>query len=110
MNNIAYKILTAGQFADLQAGCFNGAPADIADGYIHLSTAAQLAETLAKHFAGQTGLVIAAVDLAALGEKIRWEISRNDALFPHLYGRLEAAHIIAARPLAWQPDGQVVLP
>ena len=110
MNNIAYKILTATQFAELQAGSFNGAPADIADGYIHLSTAAQLAETLTKHFAGQTGLVIAAVDLAVLGEKIRWEISRGNALFPHLYGRLEATHIIAARPLAWQPDGQVVLP
>lgn len=110
MNDIAYKILTAGQFAALQSGSFIGAPVDIADGYIHLSTAAQLAETLSRHFAGQTGLVIAAVDLTALGEKIRWEISRDNALFPHLYGRLDAAHVIAARPLAWQPDGQVALP
>lgn len=67
----AYKILTAPQFAALRAGCFEGAPVDVADGYIHLSTAAQLDETLAKHFAGQEGLVIAAVALAPLGDALR---------------------------------------
>jgi uncharacterized protein (DUF952 family) len=110
MNDVAYKILSADQFAALQAGDFVGAPIDIADGFIHLSTALQVAGTVEKHFAGRTDLFIAAIDLKALGEKIRWEISRGEALFPHLYGRLEAANVIAAIPLVRQPDGSVALP
>ena len=110
MDDVAYKILSSGEFAALQAGDFAGAPIDIADGYIHLSTASQLPGTLEKHFAGRTDLIIAAIDLKALGKKIRWEISRGDALFPHLYGRLQAANVIAAIPLMRRPDGSVDLP
>ncbi|HQT40211.1 MAG TPA: DUF952 domain-containing protein [Acidocella sp.] len=91
---LAYKVLTAGQWADLQAGVFAGAPVDVADGYVHLSTAEQLGETLAKHFAGQTGLVVAAVDLDRLGDAVKWEVSRGGALFPHLYGRLTMAAVV----------------
>jgi len=110
MDNVAYKILTAGEFAELQAGRFEGTPADIADGYIHLSTALQVAGTVEKHFAGRTDLIIAKIDLTTLGSKIRWEISRDHALFPHLYGRLEATHVIAAIPLVRQADGSLALP
>ncbi|MDE8348293.1 MAG: DUF952 domain-containing protein [Acidocella sp.] len=85
---LVYKVLTRPQWAALQAGVFEGAPVDVADGYVHLSTAEQLGETLARHFAGQTGLVVARVDLARLGNSLRWEASRGGALFPHLYGRL----------------------
>lgn len=85
---IAYKVLTGAQLATLEHdGRFAGAPVDLADGYIHLSTADQLAETIEKHFAGQDDLQLAAVDLAALGEKIRWEPSRGGALFPIFMGR-----------------------
>jgi uncharacterized protein (DUF952 family) len=107
---IAYKVLTKQQFAALQNGLFDGAPVDQADGYIHLSTAAQLTETVARHFAGQSDVIIAAVDLIALGEAVRWEASRNGALFPHLYGRLSPEHIRAHCPLAWGPDGLARLP
>lgn len=86
---IAYKILTADQWAAFQStGAFRGAPVDLADGYIHMSTADQVGETAAKHFAGQTGLVFATIDLAVLGDAVRWEPSRGGALFPHLYGDL----------------------
>ena len=82
----AFKILTADQWAAFERdGIFTGAPVDLADGYIHLSTAGQLEETLAKHFAGQTNLVVAEIDLDALGETVRWEISRGNQLFPHIY-------------------------
>lgn len=85
----AYKILTAEQFAQMKAdGVFKGAPIDIADGYIHMSTRAQAVETAAKHFAGQDRLVMLMIDLAPFGEAIRWEESRGGALFPHLYGDL----------------------
>lgn len=94
----AYKIFTADQWAGFQAaGVFVGAPVDLADGYIHMSTAEQTDETLAKHFAGQMGLVIAAVDLAQLGDAVRWEVSRGGALFPHLYGTLLMAAIRSHR-------------
>jgi uncharacterized protein (DUF952 family) len=85
----AFKIMTADQWQSFASdGVFTGAPVDLADGYIHLSTADQLEETLAKHFAGQTNLTIAEVDLTALGDTVHWEVSRGDQLFPHIYGVL----------------------
>jgi uncharacterized protein (DUF952 family) len=95
MTDRAYKVLTGEQWtAFVSAGSFHGAPVDLADGYIHLSTAEQLEETLAKHFAGQHGLVIAQIDLAGLGEAVKWEVSRGGALFPHLYAPLPMAAVV----------------
>ena len=94
----AYKILTAAQWAQFQAeGVFHGAPVDLTDGYIHLSAADQLQGTLDKHFVGQNGLVIAEVNLAALGETVKWEVSRGGALFPHIYGPLPMAAVLGVR-------------
>ena len=85
----AFKILTHQQWADFERErVFHGAPVDIADGYIHLSTASQLEGTIAKHFAGQTDLMIAEVDLICLGDAIRWEPARGGDLFPHIYAEL----------------------
>lgn len=97
----AYKILTAPQWAAFQAtGAFAGAPIDIADGYIHMSSADQLQGTLDAHFAGQSGLVIASIDLTLLGDDVVWEASRGGALFPHLYNRaLPMAAVSAIRKL-----------
>ncbi|WP_066479439.1 MULTISPECIES: DUF952 domain-containing protein [unclassified Sphingomonas] len=106
----AYKILTADQMAALREDRFDGAQVDLADGYIHLSTADQVTETVDRHFAGQSDLWIAAVDLAPLGDAIRWEASRGGALFPHLYGRLTMASITVHAPLSRDGDGTVQLP
>ena len=85
----AFKVLTQQQWADFERErVFRGAPVDIADGYIHLSTAEQLEGTIAKHFAGQTDLMIAEVDLIGLGDAIRWEEARGGELFPHIYAEL----------------------
>ena len=90
--------MTAGQWAQFQTdSMFMGAPVDLADGYIHLSAADQLQGTLDKHFAGQSGLVIAEVDLAMLGETVKWELSRDGALFPHIYGPLPMSAVIGTR-------------
>lgn len=95
MSRTAFKILTAAQWAQFEAdGIFHGAPADVADGYIHLSAADQVQGTLDRHFAGQTGLVVAEVDLDMLGDEVRWEVSRGGALFPHLYGALPICAIM----------------
>ena len=108
---LAYKVLTAPQMAELLAqGSFAGAPVDVADGFIHLSTAAQLPGTLAKHFAGQSDLRLAAVDLALLGDAVRWEISRGGDLFPHIYAALPLSAVVARGPLAWAAPGEPALP
>ncbi|MCW3836868.1 DUF952 domain-containing protein [Sphingomonas canadensis] len=107
---IAYKVLTADQMASLEQDAFTGAPVDIADGYIHLSTAAQLTGTVDRYFAGQEGVWVAAVDLAALGDTVVWEPSRGGALFPHIYGRLPLSAVIARAPLTRETDGSVTLP
>lgn len=107
---IAYKILTMSEFSTLQQGTFTGAPVDQADGYIHLSTAQQLDETLNRHFAGQDELMIAAVPLAPLGLALRWEPSRGGDLFPHFYGRLEIRHVSAFTKLTRDAQGHALLP
>lgn len=107
----AYKVLTADQMALLlSSGSFAGAPVDLADGYIHLSTAAQVDETVDKHFAGQAGLHLAAVDLAALGDAVRWEPSRGGQLFPHIYSQLPLNAVTAHGPLERGTDGRILLP
>lgn len=91
----AFKILTASQWAQFEAdGVFRGAPVDVTDGYIHLSTADQVQGTLDKHFAGQEGLIVAEVKLASVQDLIKWEASRGGALFPHLYGDLPMSAIV----------------
>lgn len=107
---IAYKILTAGEMAALETGSFAGAPIDLADGYVHLSTCDQLTETVDRHFAGRSDLWIAAVDLDALGDAVKWEPSRGGALFPHLYAALPLSAVIAYGPLEREDDGSVRLP
>jgi uncharacterized protein (DUF952 family) len=106
----AYKVLTGDQIAELETGTFKGAAVDLADGYIHLSTAAQLRETIDKHFAGQTGLWLAAVDLDALGEAVKWEESRGGQLFPHIYGDLPLSAVTAYSELHYEADGALRLP
>jgi len=111
MPQTAYKVLTADQMATLeQDGTFAGAPVDVADGYIHLSTAAQLTETADRHFVGQADLHIAAVDLGSFGGSLKWEESRGGQLFPHLYGPLLLETVIAYGPLERDDDGKVKLP
>ena len=107
----AYKVLTAEQISALETkGSFAGAPVDLQDGYIHLSTAAQLQETIDRHFAGQSDLWLAAVDLDALGETVKWEPSRGGQLFPHIYGALPLDAVIAYSELHYEPDGSLRLP
>lgn len=110
-DRIAYKVLLAEEMNRLETdGRFDGAPVDLADGYIHMSTAAQLDETVTKHFAGKTDLFIVAVDLPALGDALRWEPSRGGQLFPHLYGVLTLNEVIAHGPLERDGDGSIRLP
>lgn len=93
-----------------KAGVFHGAPIDLADGYIHFSTAEQAAETAAKHFAGQNDLLLVAVDADALGDALKYEVSRGGALFPHLYAPLSLDAVSWVRPLPLGADGAHVFP
>ena len=78
---------------------------DLADGYVHFSTAAQAAETAAKHFAGEDGLWLLALDADTLGPELKWEPSRGGALFPHLYRRLRLTDVLWTRPLPLENGG-----
>jgi len=107
----AWKVLTGPQFEAFEAaGSTDGAPIDLADGYIHMSTLDQLDETVSKHFSGQADLHVVCVDLAVLGDAVRWEESRGGALFPHLYAPLPLSAAIAYGPLERDEDGKLVLP
>lgn len=92
-----FKIVPAALWREAEAaGVFIGSPVDVRDGFIHFSTQAQLAETAAKHFAGQSDLVLVEVDAGQLD--IRWEPSRGGALFPHLYGKLLMSAVESVEP------------
>ncbi|WP_027244179.1 DUF952 domain-containing protein [Leisingera daeponensis] len=97
---LIYKIFRADEWAALQAaGETSGAPIDVADGYVHFSTATQAAETAAKHFAGAEGLTLLACDAGAMGEDLKWEVSRGGAEFPHLYRNIRLSDVVWAKPL-----------
>ena len=101
-----YKICPASAWREAERqGVFRGSADDVRDGFIHFSTASQVAETARKHFFGQTGLFLVAVDVDALGEALRWEPSRNDELFPHLYGELDLGAVTAILDLRARSDG-----
>lgn len=93
-----------------QAGRFEGASIDLADGFIHFSTAEQARETAAKHFAGQADLVLVAVEEDRLGAALKYEVSRGGALFPHLYAPLDLAAVAWAKPLPLGPSGRHEFP
>ncbi len=111
-----YKVCPAAAWDEARRlGCYRGSAADLADGFIHMSTAAQLPGTLARHFSGpdgaaQTGLVLVTLDPASLGLGLRWEPARDGSLFPHLYGDLDPAIALSLTPLAVGVDGRHQLP
>ena len=110
-DRIVYKVMSATDAAQMQRdGAYYGSPVDIADGYIHLSSGSQVAETLDKHFSGIEGLMLAAVDLSRVTDEVRWEPSRGGELFPHIYGRLPADAVVAVAPVERTADGAVKLP
>ncbi|MEM1049115.1 MAG: DUF952 domain-containing protein [Pseudomonadota bacterium] len=108
---LIYKICPAALWREAEAaGSFAGAPVDLADGFIHFSSADQVAETAAKHFAGQIDLVLVAVEAAPLGDRLKWEESRGGALFPHLYAPLDTGAALWVKPLPLGPDGAHLFP
>ena len=111
MPTTIYKICEAALWrAAERERVFTGAGIDTRDGFIHFSTAGQAAETAAEHFAGADDLMLIAVDAAALGPALKWEVSRGGALFPHLYGTLPLEAVLWAKPLPLGADGRHVFP
>lgn len=102
-----FKIVPAALWEEAErTGTFLGSPVDLADGYIHLSSEAQVEETAARHFAGQSDLLLVAVDPGPLGDALRWEPSRGGDLFPHLYGPLRLDAVLWVRPFGERQDGE----
>ena len=106
-----YKICPASAWREAERqGVYHGSADDARDGYIHFSTASQVAETARKHFVGQTGLFLIEVDADALGDALRWEPSRDGELFPHLYGELDLGAVTAILDLRARSDGYHDIP
>jgi uncharacterized protein (DUF952 family) len=111
VSSTIYKICDAALWRDAEAaGTFRGAGIDMRDGYIHFSTAGQVKETAARHFAGVPDLVLIAIDSGCLGAALRWEPGREGALFPHLHGDLPLACVLWVKPLPLSADGRHVFP
>jgi len=105
----AYKLVDRNEWAAArEVGAYGGSAVDRADGYIHMSTAGQLAETARRHYAGRSDLLLVTVDVASLGAEVRWEASRGGALFPHLYGPLPLSAVLAERALSVGADGAMI--
>jgi len=106
-----YKICETAQWTQAEHnGEFRGSADDLADGYIHFSTATQVAGTAAKHFAGMSDLILVAVGVEELGGALKWETSRGGALFPHLYGTLPLTAVRWVKPMRLDDDGRHVFP
>ena len=106
-----YKICPARLWHEAEsAGIFRGAGVDLADGFIHFSTAETVRETAERHFSGVADLVLVAVDDLGLGPELRYEPSRGGALFPHLYGPLDPAAALRVAPLPIDASGRHVFP
>jgi uncharacterized protein (DUF952 family) len=106
-----YKICAVAEWRQAERhGEFRGSAVDLADGYIHFSTASQVPGTAAKHFAAMPGLVLVAVGNEELGPALKWERSRGGDLFPHLYGALPLTAVRWVKPLRLDEDGRHVLP
>ncbi len=97
---LIYKIFRDDEFRVLQeTGRTAGAPVDLADGFVHFSRGDQVRETAAKHFRGEDGLHLLAVEADTLGDALRWEASRGGDLFPHLYRELRIEDLLWHKPL-----------
>lgn len=106
MSRIVYKIAPEALWREAESiGRFTGAPIDVADGFIHFSTASQVRETAARHFAGQADLLLIAIDGARLGDALKYEVSRGGALFPHLYAPLDLGAVLWVKPMPLGDDG-----
>ena len=111
MTGMIYHMCPAEAWAAaVAAGQYTGTEDDRRDGFLHFSTAGQIAESARRHRAGQAGLVLVALDPAQLGDRLRWEPSRGGALFPHLYGPLYPAEAASVEPLPLGPDGNHAFP
>ena len=106
-----YKICPASAWREAERqGVYRGSADDSRDGFIHFSTATQVPETLRKHYFGQRALFLVEIDGDALGAELRWERSRNDELFPHLYGELDLGAVTSVHQLHTRADGSHDIP
>ena len=110
-DKVIYKILTDEQWQQFDAAkIFKGAPIDLQDGYIHFSTASQVRETAAKHFSDQKNLKLVSVSTKEMGEELKYEVSRGNALFPHLYSELKMENVLEVFSLGIGGDGNHQFP
>lgn len=108
---VVYKLVARADWQRAEAqGRFTGSPVDVADGFIHLSTASQVADTAAKHFAGVADLLLVSISTVDVAPWLRWEPSRGGALFPHVYADLPLSAVRSVTPVPLGADGRHAFP
>jgi uncharacterized protein (DUF952 family) len=108
--SLIYKLLPRADWVTASAlGTYDGSEVDLADGFIHFSTAEQVRETARRHFHGVAELLLLEVDAEALGAPVTWEPSRGGDLFPHLYAPMPASAVLRAQPVELDSDGVPVI-
>lgn len=106
-----YRLLPAADWrAAVAEGVYRGAAHDLRDGFIHLSTAEQVEDTAAKHYADVEDLMVLAVDSARIQGELKWEPARGGDLFPHVYGVIPVEAVLAAEPVNRDRDGAFTFP
>lgn len=106
---LVFKIFRRSEWDAMRsAGQTEGSPDDLRDGFVHLSTAAQVAGTAARHFAGESDLVLVALETDRMGEDLRWESSRNGVLFPHLYRALRLTDVVWDKSMPLGASGHIL--
>lgn len=111
MKNTAYKIESASNWSvAIESGVYSGSGIDVIDGFIHLSAKSQVLQTFAKYFAGKMDLLLIEVNLDLLGDTVKWEVSRGGELFPHIYGTLPMAAVIATHLIEYDSNGNAIFP
>lgn len=93
-----------------ERGHYDGSDKDREDGFLHFSAQHQLLGTLQKWYPTETDLVLVAVTAEGLGPSLKWEASRDGALFPHLYGTLPLSAVVNVAPITRDANGDFVLP
>jgi uncharacterized protein (DUF952 family) len=111
MTGFVYKVLRRAEWSKAQeAGTFSGSPADLRDGFIHLSAAHQVRGVCDRHFLGESDLVVIAIAPGSLGPSLKWESSHKGEAYPHLYGTLPLALVRSVAEIRHGSDGRLIFP
>jgi uncharacterized protein (DUF952 family) len=111
---VILHIITRDEWAAALATGEHRPPSLDTDGFVHCSDPGTVHLPAARLFAGRTDLLLLRLDPAGLGVPVRWEHGDPPhpagIWFPHVYGPIPVAAVLAAHEFPPLPDGGFRLP